>query len=416
MSGGAHRKPGNVISTLCGGCGREVRAPAMQAGKRVCCPGCHDVVTLPGGAPRIVATGISMPEDRFVVQCPACAASFYARKEHAGRPTRCGKCGTQFALPRLELAAAAVDSDASSLSPFDLDDDAEGYSISAPAARTVVAIDFPEEPRAIAERIELDAAPRSLYFSGVFDFPFRGEAASRWLSLTLFLVLIGGLCAAIAHYITGEGGELGVVGAGFFLLAAFWALLLTASFGSNCAKAIVEDTAAGSDQVASWPDADWRTWFFPMVAVGYVSFLTLTVGYVLHLAVMLAPLEAQGYLDFGAFVVVPFLLFPLLMLSGLECDSMVVPVSGPVFASLYRHAAVWLGFYALSALLACAVLLPTIVLGPVLLGIFAVLYFALAAGTGTFMYARLLGRLGWRISHARPSLDPVDDDSSDDLA
>ncbi|MBX3415807.1 MAG: hypothetical protein KF708_24195 [Pirellulales bacterium] len=424
MPAGGDNQRNSVLTAACGGCGKQVRAPAVQAGKRVRCPHCGDAVRLPGAAFRAVeGPAPAVPADRLLVHCPACAASFYARKEHAGRPTKCGKCGTHFTLPRVELAAAgAVEPDAFSISPFDLDDETEGYAISTPVVQRTVTLEFPEEPRAIAERIELDAPPRSLYFSGVFGFPFRGDAASRWLSLTLLMCVLCGLSWGMLMFIGGgPGGSqfevgLGVVGAGFMLLAAFWAFLITASFASNCAKTIVEDTAAGGDQVASWPEADWRTWFFPMVAVGYVSFLTLTIGYVLHLAVLLAPLEIQEYLNFGAFAIVPFVLFPLLMLSGLECDSMVVPLSGPVFASLWRHAGSWLGFYGLTALLACGVLLPAVVLRPFLLGLFAVLYFAVAASTGTFLYARLLGRLGWRISHAKAAQEEEEDESSEDFA
>lgn len=423
MSGGARHEPGNVVTAQCCGCGKQVRAPAAQAGKRVRCPHCEDVVTLPGGTPRGDATVAAVPDDRLLVSCPSCAAQFYARQEHAGRPTKCGKCGAMFAIPRLEMAAAAaIEPDAFSISPFDLDDETEGYSISTPAARAVVAIDFPEEPRAIAERIELDAAPRSLFFSGVFDFPFRGDAASRWLSLTLLMTLLSGLIVAAALYITGGADSagfmqigFGVVGAGGFLLAALGTFFIAAGFGSSCAKAIIEDTAAGSAEVESWPDADWRNWVIAWLPFLYVLFLCLTIGFGVRAALLLVPGNVDWVVNLTSFLGLPFLLYPFLMLSGMEGGSMLVPVSGPVLGSLFRQAASWLVFYALVALLVLAVVLPTLALGRHVSSVLAVLYFAPLASTGVFVYSRLLGRLAWRISQPHGIADDDEENSSDEI-
>lgn len=416
MSAGGQHERVRVVAAVCGGCGKQLRAPLAQAGRRVRCPHCGGTVALPewGDKPTrspVVSTSPppepALSDEKLLISCPGCEAQFYARREHAGRATRCGKCGANFSIPLPGATTAAVVKREEALEPFDLDGEGDGYAVGAPAVRPVAAIEFPEEPRAIAERIETDAPPRSVFFSGVFNYPFQGEAVSRWFSLTLLLVLQGLLGVTSLMFITGEEGGLGVVAAGFLGFAEFWVFIIAAGFGSACARAIIEDTAAGSQQVGSWPDADWRGWFFAWLPFLYLGFLSLVAGYLVRLALSLVPGEGHWFLSLSAFVGLPFLLFPFLLLSGMETDSMVAPLSGPILRSVFRRFGSWLLFYVLAGLALVAVMLPTLVLGVFVHAYVAVFYFAPLAAAGVFVYSRLLGRLAWRISQ-------VDDDEDED--
>jgi len=413
MSAGGQHERVRMVAAVCSGCGKQVRAPMAQAGRRVRCPHCRGTVELPGmlNSPVPPASpSTEVPADRLLVACPDCEARFYARLEHAGRPTRCGKCGKIFEIPRAELSTSpAAESEAFGLSPFELGEDADGYSLSAPAAPRRVALEFPEEPRAIRERIAPDAAPRSTYFSGVFDFPFRGDAVSRWFSLTLLLTLLGGLSVTALMFVTGSEGSMGVVGAGFLGLAAMWAFILAAGFGSSCATVILEDTAAGSELVGNWPEADWRGWLYAWLPFFYIVFLAMVAGYGLRLLLALVPGEGYWLLNLVAFLVLPGVLFPILLLSGMEGGSMLVPWSAPILLSLFRRPASWLVFYLLSGALTVALLLPTVLVALFLHPLVALVYFAPVAAAAIFIYARLLGRLAWRIS-------VIDANEADDAA
>ena len=92
------------------------------------------------------------------------------------------------------------------------------------------------------------------------------------------------------------------------------------------------------------------------------------------------------------------LLFPVLLLSAMESDSYLVPISPPVLRSLGSNPGAWFGFYIVSGILlaaASAVAIeglkyfsPGLLLAGPLLG---------AVG---LIYCRLLGRLAWKVSGA----------------
>jgi hypothetical protein len=93
------------------------------------------------------------------------------------------------------------------------------------------------------------------------------------------------------------------------------------------------------------------------------------------------------------------LLFPFFLLSAMETDSFIMPISAPILRSLGYCAGSWLAFYLVSSVLLVAVfaailrgsmeqpMLAWFLSGPVL------------AAMG-LIYARLLGRLAWKASGA----------------
>ena len=88
----------------------------------------------------------------------------------------------------------------------------------------------------------------------------------------------------------------------------------------------------------------------------------------------------------------------MILLSSLVADSVFVPLTGPIARSLWRNLRGWLTFYLLSivSVLApnLALLLAPSVMPPLLV---ALVQGPVMAAT-IFIYARLVGRLGWLIS------------------
>jgi len=407
MTSGGSSEIGARLAVACPRCGRKLQVLAEHAGRRFQCPDCQAVIAVParrqaappdaipasGSQSPATATPPQAPADRLLVVCPECEAQFLARREHAGRPTRCGKCGAQFAIPRPAPEPEEIHA-------------AESYALGEVVARPLAPIDFPQEPRAIAERISTDAPPPRPFLSGVFGFPFRDEARIRLVSVVFLYCILAALLAVVGYFLIGEA--IGVIGAGFFALASLWMAVITFGFASACMRAIIEETAAGSDEVSEWPDADWKMWLFAWFPMVYLAFVSAAIGYGAYLLLSLWIAIDSWPVDVALFV-----LFPFLLLSSLECDSTVAPFSGPVAASLFRHFLSWVAFYALVGLLAISLFVPAGVLGYFVHPLLGVLYFAPAAAVATFIYARLLGRLAWRISTAREDQDDETEDENE---
>src|SRR5689334_3296414 len=79
-------------------CGKRLNVPDEHAGKRVKCPACSQVLTVPGGRPDAPAGGMV----RFTC---ACGRAMRARAEYAGQVVRCPACRAELEVPGPRRAA-----------------------------------------------------------------------------------------------------------------------------------------------------------------------------------------------------------------------------------------------------------------------------------------------------------------------
>ena len=181
----------------------------------------------------------------------------------------------------------------------------------------------------------------------------------------------------------------------FFGMAVLWLSIWSFSFAAHCMLAIVEETSAGADQILSWPESDWREWMWHFLHVGYVLAVSISLGFVLG---QLAGL----WLPQGGWVwpLAVFLLFPILLLSSVDANSPFVPLSRRVRRSLIRVGWAWLIVYVLSGLLWAALLGALWGLAELHEFLAPVLGAPLLAAA-LLIYARLLGRLAWRVANQR---------------
>jgi len=96
-------------------CGKRLQVAEEHAGKRVKCPGCQAVVTVPAKAGAPAAAAASRPAaaapprpapaaaapkpDMVRFTCPECGKNMQARAENVGRNTRCPGCQATFPIP-----------------------------------------------------------------------------------------------------------------------------------------------------------------------------------------------------------------------------------------------------------------------------------------------------------------------------
>jgi hypothetical protein len=230
------------------------------------------------------------------------------------------------------------------------------------------------------------------FTSNVFEFPFGLYALRQWIISTLSVVATA-QCARLSiigfQSISVVGGSQGSL----FCLITCILVLFGISYLANCFVDIIVHAAYNVDKARDWPHEDFREriWLFLRLA-----WMATTVG---AMGAAIAGVCSLAGNVFWPVLFVGFsLLFPILMLAGLEADSFFWPISKPIFQSVRTLWRAWAIFYAISALLwmLCAVLTRELFKH-------SPQQMALVAGpvwaTSVFIYGRLLGRLAWFILH-----------------
>jgi hypothetical protein len=237
--------------------------------------------------------------------------------------------------------------------------------------------------------------PRWTFFSGVFDFPWRSEWSQRWAYLFMTaglstLIFIG----LIAERLIAEFSDVAASMALCYLIIPCGIIvgLFAFSYCASCCLCVLVATAAGEDSVRGWPELDWKEWLGHLVYMSWVGTVPLAGAYGLGMlaAVWGLPLVWTVPALFFSF-------YPVALMSSLLADSIWVPISRAVLATLARCWWCWLVFFALSGILVFGLTAATIgcwrssphsflmCLGPLVPGVLLI-------------YARLFGRLAWRIT------------------
>ncbi|MFO0897582.1 MAG: hypothetical protein U0836_09180 [Pirellulales bacterium] len=411
------------IAVECRVCHTRMDARPHQVGQKIACPDCHTLATVPPPPPAPKKVQLTAPKETLGIEslapaprdvltgpttqivCPHCGFRQTTQVDQLGRKHSCTGCFLIFIPPtprpngdgdgegfddELKLSDAAP-RPKPTLPDFDLD--ADGDSAAAPAAPFA---SRPELSRPLGPRPKLPAWP---LVSGVFGFPLRPGVWQRWVGLSVGLAAIL-ILVSNAHAVTrgGPGKEwaLAILYSGLAVFgAAMWYV-----FGPAILLAIFQDTAAGNDNVETWPDGPWID--------------TALEGLYIVCALATAGIVSAGLWEAARFSgignawaatltgLVGFVAFPVFLLSMIEQGSMLMPVSGPVWGSLISGWKWWAVFLIESLLLDFAV--GNVVLAIVRrlpeTGIGALQMTALAAVAALFVafliiYFRLLGRLAW---------------------
>lgn len=408
------------IPIECRVCHTRMDARVNQVGQKIACPDCNTLATVPPPPPRPKKVTLTAPKETIGVEaftvaprdvptgpttqvvCPHCGHRQTLGVDQLGRKQSCAGCFMIFvAASPPPSASAHPDDDGElrlsaptprhkpTLPDFDLDVEEE--------ARSAPAEPFASRPELLRPLGPRPVLPEWPLVSGVFGFPLRSGVWQRWVSSSLGLSAVA-ILVSNAHAATrgGPGKEwaLAVLYSGLAVFGAgLWYIFCPATL-----LAIFQDTAAGNDEIESWPDGPWIDSAFEglylvcalasagVVSAGLWEGLKL-VGLDLRIALSLA----------GA---VAFVSFPVFLLSMIEQGSMLMPVSGPVWGSVLSGWRWWALFlveslaldfvfgFAIRALLS---LLPSA--GPLhmlALAISSTLFVAFL-----IIYFRLLGRLAW---------------------
>jgi hypothetical protein len=428
-------QPTHFISVICRACNTRMHATVEQIGQTLTCPDCGAtaVVPPPIAPPRAVEPppviaevyGVheytladdspTIEDAQIRVICNRCGTLMYVTKEQTGTEIICPDCQMPAIVPppvqtRPKFRSPEEIGEYSLAKPVATEPNATGTP-RVPSARDDDEDDddedtSPEDKQAerARQREARDAAawqasgqmpPAKLFLENTFAFPLTASALGPILALVAGLALIS---AALAGSMRGgsidPGG--GMFNAGPWVGRMLFAMIgLTMLAGwlvaaSGYGLTILRDTAYGADTIENWPN--------PLALEGVVELVYVVFG--LIFAGLPGVLVGRFWPELEiaqqtAVYVSQIVFFPIALLSMLEANSPLKPVSWPIWRSVFHAWRAWMLFYVLTAaMFLTAVVLPTAaslqvdsILGMVLS--------AVVVGPVWFIYFRLLGRLAW---------------------
>lgn len=394
------------VRVNCPTCRAVLHPRVEKAGRHVRCPDCYSAVLVPHPpqpeavpkkrdpgeygvrGPLAPARSEADSADFFPVLCPTCQARLHPRRTHIGKRARCPDCEAVFVVPppREEEKKKPLPTPGK-------------YTLGEESKRAETEFHYLTIERANEPEPEPSAPPERWWFAaGVFTFPWWPGAWARWMVLAMLFVpalFMSGVVALMASAFD-EGNKAAAL-VPFLVLPLVWLWVWALSYAAGCFIAIVQDTGSGNDEVASWPEGDWRD------RIATMFYLGLHLAFALAAASALAWPVGKLYGPFWMGLAVALtanLLFPLFLLGSMEADTLLVPYSPLIFASVLKRFFDWLIVYVESLLLTggAAVLIGA---GLHWAPVATVLLASPLLATLIFIEARLYGRLAWHIGQAQ---------------
>ena len=283
-------------------------------------------------------------------------------------------------------------------------DSSDDYAVEPIAPSSAAATEEPLAYRRAKEKLEqqdaemprpLAAPPAWPFVNGVVTYPWTRDLLLAWATAACGAMVVGAaLQLGLAMM---SGGLLMIVSVGCFVIVSA-AGLLTFTYLAAYGLAIVENSAAGLDELATPPDTAMAERLKPSAFVLFVAWVATLPGFALGYIVLGMLFGISTRLIAVPTLLVAFFLFPVLMLSALESNSVAQLLAPPIVRSVRENWRLWLRFYAASGALlllglglACGLFLLPFA-GPFLA---APLFAAVP-----LIYARMVGRLSWLASLA----------------
>lgn len=334
---------------------------------------------------------IEVPKYTSVV-CPTCGTRLDPRVRKKERTVKCPDCYVRVRVPPLDEVMQALEAKARTIPLEDVGQYELQTPVVANTAPTKISTTFRDVQAEIREEPP-PPPPRWTFFSGVFTFPWRLDALTRWMWMSLFWIILMWILIGLILPFVSSGGDIAGIGHGIMLVCLGVLGVLVGSWGVSFSSAallsVITDTAAGNDRVTGWPEFNFMEWLNSFIQVVYAATATMMLAWIITVFATLATnsvaLAVLLTLHFG---------FPVVLLSTLESDLRWMPLTGPIVTSLRTCWIGWSLFYLISAAtfglliafdVGLMIAVPTI--RPLFLGP--------ACAAVVLIYGRLLGRVAW---------------------
>lgn len=319
----------------------------------------------------------------YRAKCPICDALHYVRPPQAGKSFRCGDCHSDFVVPPPPKPVVKQTFDLERAATFQLSEvvgerDPHGAPGSKSAAEYLREAEDAETEEEIRSRY--DDPDVSAWLRGIFGIFTDPSVACYWLALSLLGTIPGVVAVVIGHPL--------------LLVGSSVLTLLYGAFVLVCGFAILEAVAGGQQRVDEWPAFDPVEWFGPSVTTLLALAISAMPGAVIAVPLFGATLATVGLIMFSV-----YLMFPFVLLSMLDNDSVFMPVSSDVTRSVSRCKESWGTLYFSAALLFFFYYVAIVVLSftPPVVNIF----FGCVLSVGLiFIYFSMIGQLAFSIGQS----------------
>ncbi|QDU87064.1 hypothetical protein Pla175_04190 [Pirellulimonas nuda] len=410
--------PSTQIGVNCRLCDTRMYADARHVGRKIKCPDCGTLTVIqppkpvakPARPAALDATDgyqvwteerqpwaaelVAAQPKRLAVVCTSCQSLLYATPEQVGQELVCGDCGvSNLVRPPVAkpLAPAPDEGPDFELEVEDAHDQAEQRRLAeqylAEGAQRVAV-----EKHA---SVVCPPMPRQPLLTGVFSF-FNRAMFVRWVALSTSLAVTLGLGAVAVVLLDGVGGGeveiaanavFGVcLGVGVVMIGA-----LTLGYLCCLLLMIVAESSEGNRELYGAVSPNPPEWLGETVCVVTACLAAGIPGALASLACPDDPIVRTAVVLIGA-----ALALPVIVLSQLAASSAWALFLPSIPRAMAAHAVTTLLFYLQSLLIGAAAaggFAALIALGPLVAIPLGPLLAWLA-----LVYARLLGRLGWRLA------------------
>jgi DNA-directed RNA polymerase subunit RPC12/RpoP len=435
-----------LVGFECRVCGTRLYGPADKVGKKLKCPDCGAGTEIPEPPKpkgknipaalegeqyelwdideQPLPSAMAAAQPRYInINCRQCGSLLTATVDQVGQQIACHDCGTRHVVPKPALPAKKVSVLAHDSQTPQLDPTAhpgERPFVMTTANRLTLAEERQEaeyaaaaqKSQATGRRMSLDRRGRPVLppyplLTGVAEFPFTSGVPTRWIVLTLCLVLWGaimidGLQGWIAWAAPNGGGEAVFAALAETFIAAPLALVWYASL-SSIVIAIFSQSAVGARHVDDWPSLNFIHSMSEMLPLGIAITFCMAPGWgIAHVFV------TELWQELAAGGVTLILGLPIVLLSQLAGNSTWELIDLKVLGATVRCPFSMILFYLESAVLLVVCAAAIFVTGQK--NIYLILLTAPLVVGCAIVYARLLGRLGWRIAEKIAVDDPEEDD------
>jgi len=322
--------------------------------------------------------------DSFRLKCPICESMTYAKVSQVGKKIRCSDCHSTITVPPPPKIRPKYEPDMESAKAYTFQDGESSEAHKKPADPfRKSAEDYLRNAEASVESKPDD----DWTVPSIGDWLISVVGIFRDITVVgywVFFTAMAAIPAAIALQYSSSMIVLGMFGAGII----FGALVVAHGF------AILQSISNGEKEVSEWPVADFWAWIGPLIVAA--SAIGVAAG----------PIWLLGQYFFGLTLktvslamISLYILYPFVLLSMLNEQSVLVPFSVDVSKSVTRSSDQWGGLYLSSGLLFFVVFMIYLVAFG-MPSVVTVTVAIAATVAAVFIYFGLIGRLAYSIGHA----------------
>ncbi len=332
----------------------------------------------------VKTTRVPAASDSFRVRCPICESITYAKVHQVGKQIRCGDCHSTITVPPPPKVKPKYEPDIAAAKAFTFQggDDEGVYSRPADPFQKS-ADEYLRDAAASVESAPADdwSVPSiSEWLLGVVGIFRDPGVIVYWLILTT----LAAVPAGIAVQFTSPIAMLGLYAGGIL----FAGVLIAHGF------AILQSVANGEKRVSEWPAVDFWEWMGPLFVA--VSAVVVAAGPILAISQFF---WGNSLMTVALAMMSLYLLYPFVLLSMLDEQSVFVPFSADISKSVTRSSEHWGLLYLSSGILFFGLFLffmATSVMSPVSRIVLSIA----ASVAAAFIYFGLLGRLAFSIGQS----------------